>query len=537
MKVLDCTLRDGGYYNHWDFEPTVVNAYLDAVSKSNIDVVELGLRGFPSDKFLGPFAYTTEEYINRLTLPDNVLYGVMVDAKTILSSKFNINDAVNSLFVEKAASKISLVRIAAHLHEVDDSERIAKILKDKGYIVGFNLMQCGGKSSELIESKAKIIKSWACVDVLYFADSLGNMDQNEVVRIIRSLRLHWDGDLGIHTHNNMTRALDNTLCASYEGVAWLDVTVSGMGRGAGNAQTENLLAVLSRTQSNYRPEPIYDLVIRYFEPMQKIYGWGSNLLYFIGAQNNIHPTYIQNLLSDKRYGPDEVIGAISFLSTVQSSNYSGKLLDEALMPKNFDSDIGDTDDITGFFKHRDVLIIGGGPSVNKYLEDIKSYIQKNNPIVISININDLIEQDYIDFYIVSHNVKYLSDRKKYASINKPIILPLHRFSAEEQRSMRSKVQVINYGLQVQADKFYFGADRCIIPSELTIAYGIAAVMAGGAESINLVGMDGYDNNDSRQQEITTLWVDLQEKYKDKNIIALTPTVYPIKKSSLYAPII
>ncbi|MBT9429730.1 MULTISPECIES: hypothetical protein [Symbiopectobacterium] len=97
------------------------------------------------------------------------------------------------------------------------------------------------------------------------------MDASEVRRIITALRRYWTGPLGIHTHNNMGKGLENTLTADAEGVEWLDVTITGMGRGAGNTPTEYLLAVLDKKGSVYYAKPIYELVICYFEAMQKIW--------------------------------------------------------------------------------------------------------------------------------------------------------------------------------------------------------------------------------------------------------------------------
>jgi len=86
VQVLDCTLRDGGYYNNWDFDPGLVHDYLDAVSKSGIQIVELGLRSFPRDGFHGPFAYTSDNFLDGLDIPEHLKVGVMLDAKTIIQS-------------------------------------------------------------------------------------------------------------------------------------------------------------------------------------------------------------------------------------------------------------------------------------------------------------------------------------------------------------------------------------------------------------------------------------------------------------------
>ena len=81
IKILDCTFRDGGYYNNWDFESHLVNKYLHAINNANINIVELGFRNFPQDKFLGAFAYTTDTYIDELNISNGISVGVMIDAK------------------------------------------------------------------------------------------------------------------------------------------------------------------------------------------------------------------------------------------------------------------------------------------------------------------------------------------------------------------------------------------------------------------------------------------------------------------------
>ncbi|MFE8102956.1 aldolase catalytic domain-containing protein [Brenneria goodwinii] len=538
MKILDCTLRDGGYYNNWDFDFEVVSAYLAAVAAAKIDYVELGLRNFPQEGFLGPFAYTTESLVNRLTLPDGPVYGVMVDAKTVLSANMPVEEAIDKLFVDKSKSKLSLVRVAAHFHEVEHSEAIVKALKNKGYIVGFNLMQSGGKPDDLIADKARQAVSWNCLDVLYFADSLGNMDTKEVGRIIKALRTHWEGELGIHTHNNMAKALDNTLAARDSGVIWLDVTVTGMGRGAGNAQTENLLAVLSKTHAPYLATPIYDLVVRHFDKMQKEYGWGSNFLYFIGAQNNVHPTYVQNLLSNERYGPDEIVGAIDYLSKAQASSYNGKVLEQALkLNDQNEEDGGGSSELIGRFNNREILIVGSGDSVLKYKDGILDYISENKPIVFSINVNKHIPAEYVDYYIISHNTKFLADKSKYSRLTKPLILPRHRFNKDELSYLSPKTEIFDYGLKINKGVYQVAETQCTIPAELTVGYAISAATIGQSSSIKLVGFDGFEKGDSRQQEMVDLIIKINEYKHKKEIISLTPTSYPIKEGSVYAPLI
>jgi 4-hydroxy 2-oxovalerate aldolase len=534
MKILDCTLRDGGYYNNWDFPDEVVVAYLNAVCAAKLDYVELGLRNFPKTIFLGAYAYTTEAHINSLNLPVGPTYGVMLDAKTILESGLSIEDALNTLFIPACDSRIGLVRIAAHFSEVEKSGPIVKHLKDLGYIVGYNLMQAGGKSDELIADKARQVEKWANVDVLYFADSLGNMDGVEVARIIKALRSEWSGPLGIHTHNNMGKGLDNTLAAQDLGTTWLDSTITGMGRGAGNTATESLLAVFDKGETEYNSKPIFELVIRHFEPLQKQYGWGSNLLYFLGAQNDVHPTYIQNLLSNTHYGTDEIVGAIDYLSKLDSTaSYNGAILHTALSFNIDNAEISGSDAICGLFDDKNILIIANAPSTNQYQRAIELYINQHNPVVISINISNSIPTHLINYYAISHNSKFLSDTSYYQQLDKPIILPTHRFSKEELEHFSGRT-LLDYGLEVKANELTSNKTYATAPSEITTGYVLAMLLESKPRSIKTVGFDGYDRNDPRQQEM----IEILELYKRNNccdVISLTPTTYPMTKGSIYAP--
>lgn len=536
MKILDCTLRDGGYYNNWDFEPEIVQEYLKAVAEAKIDYVELGLRNFPKDTFLGAFAYTTEEYLNRLNLPKGPKYGVMIDAKTILSSGLEIQEAIAQLFVDEEKSKVSLVRVAAHFHEVEQCGDIVLELKNKGYLVGFNLMQAAGKPTEVVKDKVKVINNWN-TDVLYFADSLGNMGRREVERITAAIQSEWNGEIGIHTHDNMSKGLDNSVTALNLGVEWLDSTITGMGRGAGNTQTENLLSEIAGDESQYNPKPIYALVIKYFERMQIKYGWGSNLLYFLGAKNDVHPTYIQTLLNDTHYGPDEIVGAIEYLSKLEgTSSYDNEVLKKAINFNNNKNTISGSSILKGKFEDREVLILGNGPSVSRYAEDIKAYILNNKPIVLSINVNSSISENEIDYYCLSHNSKFLSERPLYNQISKPIILPKHLFEIDELKLFKSTDNLIDYGIDLVSSCFDVQDTFCQLPFELTAAYSLAIAANGNAKSIKLVGFDGYDKFDNRQNEMIQVLELAKPWFAYEEIISLTPSSYPLKVGSIYAPV-
>ena len=157
LKILDCTLRDGGYYNNWDFDNELVEIYLKSMGDAFIDVVEIGFRSPPKNSFMGPYVYSLDEHLESLPLPKNILIGVMINAKEYIKTPEGPIELVNKLFQPKEKSPVGLVRIAINFDQVTEAEVLAKQLKELGYQVGLNMMQAHGKEEEQYEQTAKKI--------------------------------------------------------------------------------------------------------------------------------------------------------------------------------------------------------------------------------------------------------------------------------------------------------------------------------------------------------------------------------------------
>jgi len=238
--LLDCTLRDGGYYVNWDFSSSLIEAYLVAMRAAQVDYVELGFRFLENDSFKGACAYTSDWFLDTLSVPDGLFLAVMVNASD-LCSEIGCLDVVSKLFPRLAnETLLNLVRIACHPHEIRKILPAIVYLHDFGYKVAINLMQIESYAYQEVLDISSLLRDYP-IDVLYVADSLGSMSPCGLARIISWFRQRWKGDLGIHAHDNMGSALANTLRAHAEGVSWLDSTVTGMGRGPGNARTEELI--------------------------------------------------------------------------------------------------------------------------------------------------------------------------------------------------------------------------------------------------------------------------------------------------------
>lgn len=335
LNLLDCTFRDGGYYTKWNFDPVIVKNYLRCIGDSNVDALEIGFRYTPKKEKLGDFAYCSDEFLSTLDLPSCKIV-VMVNANDCISYGEGPARCVKKMFSNKEDSLIDIVRIAAHINKVDASQSIVEELKLKGYMTTVNIMQIANKSEEDILRVVEAIDGWGTVDILYYADSFGSMDKREVDRVSKIIKQVWKGDVGFHAHNNKGNALSNTFCAIENGAEWVDGTVLGMGRGAGNAHIEQLLIDID---GKYNSEPVCSFAVNHFNDIKDEYKWGPNIYYHLSASNEVHPTYVQKMLESNSYDKDRIIDGINNIKKSNKSNsFDRDVLSISMVGDNVKSD-------------------------------------------------------------------------------------------------------------------------------------------------------------------------------------------------------
>lgn len=531
MKNLECTLRDGGYYCAWNFDNDLISSYLDAMDALRIDYVELGFRSAMNKGFKGGLAFTTDAFLNSLTIPKGLQnkIAVMVNGSEIANAETQ-KTILESLFSEKLNSPVSLVRIACHFHEFEACLPASEWLKEKGYKVGFNLMQVADRSLDEITELALKASRYP-VDVLYFADSMGSLNPKQVVQIIQAVRNGWKGELGIHTHDNMGMAIQNTLVALEHGVTWVDSTVTGMGRGPGNAQTEFLAVALEQEQKRLgNPTKLFEIVRKYFKPMQQQYGWGTNPYYYLAGKYGIHPSYVQEMLQDSRYNDEDILAVLEHLRIEGGKKFSLGTLSAARHfysgeprgswnPKN---------EIQG----RSVLVIGSGPSVKQHQTVIEEYIKRQKPYVIALNTQSSLSSDLIDVRAACHPVRLLADCHGHMQLPQPLITPYTMLPVDIQSELKDK-SIFDFGIEVSGDKFSFKEKHCVIPNSLVISYVLAIANSGLAKQINLVGFDGYSADDGRAQEMEQVLRIYNQTSGALPLCSLTETRYEIETQSIY----
>lgn len=531
---LDCTLRDGGYYNAWDFSPELIRQYLDAMQAVGVDVVELGFRTLDNQGFQGACAFTTDDFIRSLDVPPSLTIGVMVNGKELLGSVPAQQQVLQRLFPAPATeSPVDLVRIACHVHEFESALVAVGWLKGKGYKVGLNLMQMADQTEASVKTLAR--QANGCpVDVLYFADSMGSMNPTQVTQIVQWFRSEWDGAMGIHTHDNRGLALANTLRALDEGVTWFDSTVTGMGRGPGNARTEELAIEIAERRSKLcNLVPLMALLRKHFKPMQAHYGWGTNPYYYLAGKYGIHPTYIQAMLGDSRYDEEDVLAVIDHLRVEGGQKFSLNTLDAA---RHFYRGVS-----AGLWSpkerlsKRDVLLLGTGPGVARHSQALERYIRTNRPVVLALNTQAAIAAELIDLRVACHPVRLLADCDAHTRLPQPLITPFSILPVDVQVSLAEK-EVLDFGLNVQADTFAFGETHCTVPSSLVMAYAFAIAASGRCRCLYLAGFDGYPGEDPRNTEMNRVVKLFQASSANLPLIAITPSRYDVDKISIYGMI-
>ena len=285
LNVLDCTFRDGGYYNNWDFKDQLVSKYIKNINQSNIDIVEIGFR-FLKEKKFGKFSTSKESLINSLKIKKEKLISVMVNGSD-LKINGNFRKIINNNFTPKKNSKISIVRVASHLKDLKSIIPQVKYLKNLGYFLALNLMQIDRiKKNELI-NVLKDLKKTKSIDVFYFADSFGNLNQKQVKQICSVVKKYWDKDFGFHAHDNCGLAYKNSITAINEGANWIDCTIQGMGRGAGNLKTEQILNFIKDKRIKKKDssiKPITELANNEFKKLKNKYNWGKSIYYNLSAK-------------------------------------------------------------------------------------------------------------------------------------------------------------------------------------------------------------------------------------------------------------
>jgi 4-hydroxy 2-oxovalerate aldolase len=513
VELLDCTLRDGGYYTDWDFDPLVVRTYLSAMSRLPVAHIELGYVNDPGSDYSGEYFFLSPERLTQaraVLRPDQKLV-VMIDGKGYKP------DRMGPLFGH-LASLIDMVRITVAPSALAHGVALARALKAVGVKVGFNVMYLSTFQNNLAAISPAFDAADA-FDSLALVDSYGGCSPSAVAQLFRGLREALpDKVLGFHGHDNMCLAFANSLAAIEGGADVIDGTLVGMGRGAGNLRIETMLVHLdSQANGHSLDYQALSAVIEPFEALRVQYGWGTNLPYMISGANNLPQRDVMNWISKNRYSVLSIIQALQRQSNSATDDTEYPALEAAADPA------------------RPVLVVGGGASVRAHLGAIRRHIARTGALVLFSSTRHL-------------------DLAGELGGEQMLCLPGHaalRVDAEDNLSNLSVAIVaspprvmgcVSRGIDVpirQAQPLASGEEGSIGPisdiSPLDLALGAVAAM--GARDCALIGFDGYDMANLAEQELSLEVQRMLDLFRARHpgirLRSLTPTRYAIDVVSVY----
>jgi len=294
LKVLDCTIRDGGLINDHMFEDGLVKAVYQTCLDAGVDYMELGYKAsrklFAPDKF-GSWKFCDEDAIRRV-VGDNdtpLKLTAMADAE-----KTDYHEDI----LPKDQSVLDAIRVATYVHQIPVAVDMINDAFDKGYEVTCNLMAISIVQDDEIDQALEVLRETPASTVVV-VDSFGSLYGEQVERLVTRYRKALEGtdkEVGIHAHNNQQLAFANTIEAIVRGANRVDATMMGMGRGAGNCPMELLIGFLRNPA--YRVRPVYQLLHDHFVELREKHQWGALVPYNITGKLNQHPRSAIALLED-----------------------------------------------------------------------------------------------------------------------------------------------------------------------------------------------------------------------------------------------
>jgi 4-hydroxy 2-oxovalerate aldolase len=288
LKVMDCTVRDGGLVNAHQFSDDFVGACYRACLAAGVDYMEIGYKNspqtFPRDKF-GPWRHCDEDALRRVVGdhdPDatGLKLAAMADAG---------KSDWETQIVPASESPLSMIRVAFYAHQVSEAVDMIRHAAERGYETTANLMAVSNITEEEIDTVLEAIADTPA-STMVIVDSFGHLYREQIDRLYHKYSAALAGtgkEIGIHAHNNLQLAFANTIEAIILGCNRVDSTIFGFGRGAGNCHTELLLGFLRNPKFDVRP--IIEVIQEHILPLRRKIEWGPMVPYNLTGQLNLHP--------------------------------------------------------------------------------------------------------------------------------------------------------------------------------------------------------------------------------------------------------
>ena len=402
--LLDCTLRDGGYINDWEFGINNIISIFERLVDANIDFLEIG------------FIDERRQYdVNRSIFPDTTSIDKTfhnIDKKnTKVVAMIDYGTCDIKYIKDKKDSFIDGIRVIFKKHLRREALTFCEELKKKGYIVFAQLVSTTSYSDDEIKDLADIVNSVEPFAVS-IVDTYGLLHRDNLIHYFNILDelLNKKIILGYHAHNNFQMGYAN--CLSFfqqdtEREILVDGSLHGMGKSAGNAPIELIAMSLNNLyDKKYDIDQILEAIDANVLNFYKSATWGYNMFYFIAALNDCHPNYVRYLMNKKTLSIKSINKILKNISLDKKLMYDKKLIETMYFEyqNNIVDDRKDILELSKILKDREVILLGPANSIYVEKDKIKKYICENKPIVIAIN--DIFRDINLDYVFISNSKRY-----------------------------------------------------------------------------------------------------------------------------------
>lgn len=467
IHVLDCTLRDGGYCNHWKFGSKNIDKVIAGLIKANIDVIECGYISQKVEYDINSTLYTTFEEANSHIPVDkmNKIFVAMINY-----GEYDINK-----IPQKMEKGIDGIRVAFHKKNMQEAIDFCKRIEDKGYKVFVQPMVSVSYSDEEfinLINYVNSIKPYA----FYIVDSFGMMKKKDLIRLFYIVEHNLDEDvwIGFHSHNNMQLAYANAQCLvdiQTSRDLLIDASIYGMGRGAGNLNTELFVDYLNEyTQNRYFIRPLLHIIDEILNDFYRKNFWGYSLSKYLSASHNIHPNYAiyyeeKNTLTVEAM--DEIFSLMDIRKKYQFDKQYAEEIYLSYMVSNQKVKIYEKI-LKSEIEGKRILLIAPGKSVENQKDIITEFMHQNNVISVSIN-----------FAYEGASLLFVSNMIRFRDLDKKLYKKCIVTSNIEINAVYSKVEFDSLLAPIASIRDNAGLMAVKLMIEL------------GAVEIFLAGFDGY----------------------------------------------
>lgn len=474
ISILDCTLRDGGYCNQWRFGFDNIKRIAAGLVEANVEIIECGFitNKVESDPDISKYLSFDEA---KKIIPQNRLGKMFV--AMINYGEYNIEDIPVC-----DDSSIDGVRVAFHKRDLTGALDFCKKVKEKGYKVFIQAMVSLNYSDEEFLSLIQNVNSFNPY-AFYIVDSFGMMKEKDLTRLFYLVENNLNETIwiGFHSHNNMQLAYSNaqklTMIKTNRNLI-IDSSIYGMGRGAGNLNTELFVEYLNdNAGKHYQLKPILFLIDTILNQFYQNSYWGYSLPNYISASHNAHPNYA-SFLDDKKTLTIEAMNEIfDMMDESEKSSFNKQYIEKLYLDYMERERIQEDhkSELQDALLGRKVLLIAPGKSSINEISKIREFVSKNDPVVISINFAfQGVNPDYV-FVSNMRRFDALDDTEKLKCIVTSNIISDGVFFRTDYAGLLNEEATVSDNAGLMAVKFLF---------------------TQGVKTICLAGFDGYSHDEA-----------------------------------------